>query len=166
MISIEQSLFFGDVIILKAAWWERRWSPPHWWWRSQWGVPWCLQWDSAGPPSWSSCLSRCRQRWPCQSRSPPVAGLRGGPLCLEYTRQETTPFNPSFGGNLLWHSHIWQHRKRQEDQDGGPAESHWGHNGTLQWILYHQWHWDHLFSAQVEMKMKSSCIVTKIVLTC
>ena len=53
----------------RQTWKERRWPQPHWWWRSLWGVPWCLQWDSAGPPSWSSCLSRCCRRWPYQSIS-------------------------------------------------------------------------------------------------
>ena len=55
--------------MISSTWRERRWSRPRWWWRTQWGGPWCLQWGWAGPPSWSPCLSRCRRRLPCQSRS-------------------------------------------------------------------------------------------------
>ena len=47
----------------RQTWKERRWPQPHWWWRSLWGVPWCLQWDSAGPPSWSFCPFQCLHTW-------------------------------------------------------------------------------------------------------
>ena len=68
MISLNTAFM---MLMIKSTWWERRWSRPRWWWRIQWGVPWCLQSGSTGPPAWSSCLSRCRQRSLCQSRSAP-----------------------------------------------------------------------------------------------
>ena len=99
-LSIIQFLVFIILSMLglkfltkRLTWREKRQSQPHWWWRSQRGDPWCLQWDSAGPPSWSSCLSRCRQRWPCQSKSPPVAGLmEKAPLLVTMEMLQTREF--------------------------------------------------------------------------
>ena len=53
---------------IRTTWKQRRWSQTRWWWRILWGVPWFLQSDWAEPPSWSSCLSQCHQRSPCQNR--------------------------------------------------------------------------------------------------
>ena len=63
------------MMMIRLTWRERRESLPHWWWRTQWGVPWFHQRGSAEPPSWSSCLSRCCRRSPCQSRSAPAEEL-------------------------------------------------------------------------------------------
>ena len=75
----EDLIFWCRLCRCQCQWWfswptwrGRRWSRCHWWWRIQTGAPWCLRWGSAGPPSWSSCLSRCRRRWPCQSRPAPA----------------------------------------------------------------------------------------------
>ena len=94
--SVDQRLYQVFLMMLGLAaistWRERRWSRCHWWWRTQWGAPWCLRWDSAGPPSWSSCLSRCRRRSPCQSRSPPAAELRvAAPLLVNHITYTIDP---------------------------------------------------------------------------
>ena len=60
------------MTMIRQTWREKRRSRHRWWWRTQWGDPWCLQWDWAGRPSWSSCPCQCCQRSPCQSRSAPV----------------------------------------------------------------------------------------------
>ena len=56
---------------MPLAWSERKQAQCRWWLRIQWEVPWCLQWDSAGPRTWSSCLALSRHRLLCRSRSGP-----------------------------------------------------------------------------------------------
>ena len=44
-----------------------------------WGAPWFLRPDSAVSQTSPSCPARCRQRLPCQSRSPPDEVLARAP---------------------------------------------------------------------------------------
>ena len=56
-----------------------------------------------------------------------------------YSRPGTTPLNSAVGGDILRHGYLRRHRERQEDQDGGPAESHWRHHGSPHWLFHYQW---------------------------
>jgi len=76
-------------------------------------------------------------------------------------RKRTATFTPPIGGDLLCHSQLRRHRERQEDQDGGPAESHWRHHGTPHWFLHHQWGGDRFLSLQV----RASHVLTRIITT-
>ena len=69
------------------------------------------------------------------------------------TRRGGTTLNAWAGADLLWHGDLWRHWERQEDQDGGPAESDRRHHGAPHWILHHQWHWDHLLYLQVHLEL-------------
>ena len=80
---------------------------------------------------------------------------------MSITRRGVTTLNASIGWDLLRHGDLWQHRERQEDQDRGPVESHWRHNGTPEWFLHHQWGGDCLFPFQVNMTF--IIIITAIV---
>ena len=70
------------ILLISTTWSRRRWSQSHWWWRSHWEAPGCLRPCSTGRWTSPSCLSRCRRRLPCQSRSAQAAGLRVFALCL------------------------------------------------------------------------------------
>ena len=73
-------------------------------------------------------------------------------ICLKaYFRRGGPTLNNPAGSDLLQHSHLRRHRERQEDQDRGPAESHWRHHGTPDWLLHHQWGRDHLLSLEVKL---------------
>ena len=71
-------------------------------------------------------------------------------------RRGAARIHPSVGANLLWHGHLWRHREGQEDQDGGPAESHWRHYGTSDWVLDHQRCWDRFLSFQIDQLHQDS----------
>ena len=73
-------------------------------------------------------------------------------ICLKaYFRRGGPTLNNPAGSDLLQHGHLRRHRERQEDQDRGPAESNWGHHGTPDWLLHHQWGRDHLLSLEVKL---------------
>ena len=82
------TLFVMIIFVVIMTWIRRIWSQRHLWWRSQWGAPWCLRWDSAGPQSWSSCLSPPRQRLQCQSRFAPTEGWIQQALSLQKEHKE------------------------------------------------------------------------------